>query len=484
MKTEEQLIRENKELKERIQLYEETMDKVIQGIFICDPDEKVIWFNDAVQINDGISRKEGLGKHQKDTWKHLELPNTPTDFTIQTGEQSKEEFVTYKDKNTGNEFTVFNNSYPFYSEGKLKYVYSIAYYMGYTDKQFTKVAEYRQKYLNHHIRVMNNTRYSLEDVVGSSPVIKEITAKAKKIAPNKTPVMLVGETGTGKEIFAQGIHNASISSNEKFVAINCAAIPDTLLESTLFGTVKGAFTGATDKAGLLEEAKDGTLFLDELNSMPLMLQGKLLRVLQEKQAYRIGSNKPYPVHFRLISATNKDPRQLVKSGLLRSDLYFRLAVLILELPPLCTRGSDVIELTNHFIQKYNREYGMNIKEVSHEVYTLFLKYDWPGNVRELDNAIEYTMNFALPNDAKISVKDLPTYLKDFYNSPQKKHISQKENQKSLKEILDLTEKEFIEAVLKETNWNISRAAKILDIHREALYYRIKKFGLKRPEKIL
>ena len=475
------LEKENKELKERILLYEEIMDKVLQGIYICDKHENVVWFNDVVQINDGVSREDGIGKNQTQAWKNLELSPGPTGFTLKTGEQSEEELVTYKDKKTKKAFTVFNQSFPFYSDNDLKYIYSIAYYIGYSEKQLNKINEYKQKYLANNARVINNTTYSLYDVIGKSEIMRETVKRARKIAINKTPVLLCGPTGTGKEIFAQGIHNASMQNKGKFVAINCAAIPENLLESILFGSVKGAFTGAVDKEGLLEEANSGTLFLDELNSMPLSLQGKLLRVFQENQASRIGSNKPYEVNCRLISATNQNPRQLVKDGILRADLYFRLAVLTLELPPLCARETDVVFLTDYLINKYNKEYNLNITKVDSQVFDLFLKYDWPGNVRELDNVVEYIMNFASFSQSKITYQDLPAYLKEFNESPAKRdHLHLLKNEKTLRDILDLTEREVISGVLRETDWNISKAARILGIHREALYYRMKKFDITKP----
>lgn len=472
------LEKENKALKERVHLYEEIMDKVLQGIYICDKCENVVWFNDVVQINDGVLREDGIGKNQNEAWNNLELSPGPTDYTLKTGEQSGEELVTYMDKETKKAFSVFNQSFPFYADGDLKYVYSIAYYIGYSEKQLNKINEYKQKYLAKNVRVINNTTYSLYDVIGKSEIMREMVKRARKLAVNKAPVMLCGPTGTGKEIFAQGIHNASMQSKGKFVAINCAAIPENLLESILFGSVKGAFTGALDKEGLLEEASDGTLFLDELNSMPLSLQGKLLRVFQENRACRIGSNQAYEVNCRLISATNQNPRQLVQEGVLRSDLYFRLAVLTLDLPPLCARENDVLDLADHLIAKYNKEYNLNIREIAPEVLTLFLRYDWPGNVRELDNVIEYIMNFASFNQSRVRYQDLPAYLKEFNESPAKRdHLHLLKNEKTLREILDLTEREVISGVLRETDWNISKAARILGIHREALYYRIKKFAL-------
>ncbi len=472
------------ELEEKILLYEEILDKVLEGIYITDTEDKVIWFNKTVELLDGVKKEEAIGKKQAQAWQYMELPASVTGYIIRTGKQSKEQLITYKDLHNKT-ISVFAQAYPFYYQNQLKAVYSLANYVEYSEKQLNKISEYRKRFLDSNARVVNNAPYTLYDVIGSSSAMIDLVSKARKVAINKTPVMLYGETGTGKEIFAQGIHNASLQHDGKFVAINCAAIPENLLESFLFGSVKGAYTGAVDKPGLLEDANGGTLFLDELNSMPLLLQGKLLRVFQEKQACRIGSNRPYPVNCRLISATNQDPRELIHDGILRTDLYFRLAVLTLEIPPLAKRDKDVLELTRFFINRYNSEYNLQIHSIDDDVEQLFLNYQWPGNVRELDNAIEYAMNFLSRGRAIIHQQDLPHYIQNAVNQSHCNsntfESSQSEpKQRTLNEVLAETERHLVKKTLEETNWNISRAAKILGIHREALYYRIKKFGFLRP----
>jgi arginine utilization regulatory protein len=474
----ETLEKENKELKQRLALYEEIMDHVLQGICICDNKENVVWFNDTVQVNEGVLRDNAIGKTPDIAWQNLEIPTGSADFLLETEEQTKEEVITYTDKKTGKTFTVFRCSYPFYTEAELKYVFSVSYYIGYSEKQINQINAYKKRYIDNNTEIMNNTCNDFRNIVGKSAVIREMIKRAKKIAATDTPVILCGPNGAGKKIFAQGIHNASPRKNGKFVAVNCAAIPAEILETMLFGTTANEDANTDDKKGLLEESNGGTLFLNGIESMPFPLQEKLLKVLQEKQACRFGSNQPYELNCRFLSATDQDPQQLVADGLLRSDLYFQLAVLTLDLPHLCTRENDVIDLTKHFIDKYNKEYHLAIMKATPEVYQLFLKYDWPGNVRELKNVITYVMSTAAVNQTIINYHDLPSYLKEYHETSMRtSRLHLLKNEKSLHDILDLTEKELVSSVLKETGWNISKSAKILDIHREALYYRIKKFNI-------
>ncbi|MDO4542073.1 MAG: sigma 54-interacting transcriptional regulator, partial [Bacillota bacterium] len=365
-------------------------------------------------------------------------------------------------------------------QGKLEYIYSLGYYINYSEKRLNRIAEYRQKYLNKHLRVENNTQYTLYDIIGSSEAIENTVYMARKVANNNAPVLIYGDTGTGKELFAQGIHNASINSKGHFVAINCAAIPENLIESLLFGTVKGAYTGAVNKPGLLEEAAGGTLFLDELNSLPMSVQGKLLRVLQEREACRIGDNKPYRTTCRFLSATNQDPQKLIREKCLRSDLYFRLAVITLEIPPLREREDDIADLSIYFIRKYNKIYQTGITELSPEVRAIFNQYSWPGNVREMEHIIEYMMNFATPDQHILTIDELPRYLQPSTASFQLKvDRSLAENHK-LNDIVDDFRREILVKNLENHEWNVSRSAKTLGISREDMYYYIKKYNLNRP----
>lgn len=476
---EKNLLNEIAAIKERNRIYEEILNKVLEGILIIDPEEIVVWFNDMVERIDGVKLVDAIGRKSSEAWDRFFFPNFMS-YTIRTGDQTEEQLHTYTNKETGEKRALFCQAFPFYSNDQLRYIYSLGWDMDFSEKRLNKISEYRRRILNDNARIINNTVYTLYDVIGSSPVMREIVKQARQLATNMTPVMLCGETGTGKEVFAQGIHNASPQNKGKFVAINCAAIPDTLIETILFGSSKGAFTGAVDKQGLLEEAHDGTLFLDELNSMPLVLQGKFLRVFQEKQARRLGGSKPYPVNCRVISATNRDPRELVRDGTLRSDLFFRLAVLTLDLPPLAERGDDIVELTHFLIEKYNREYNLTVRAINDGVISLFRRYRWPGNVRELDNVIEYAMNFIPFGREELMMSDLPKYLRTHVPArPAPPAPPEEDNVATLEDILRAAEEKAVAGALTRSGWNITHAAKELGIHREAIYYRIKKFGLKK-----
>jgi arginine utilization regulatory protein len=317
-------------------------------------------------------------------------------------------------------------------------------------------------------------------VVAVSSKMKRIISEARRIACRNSPVLIVGETGTGKEIFAQGIHNASLYSKGPFIPINCAAIPDTLLESVFFGTVKGAFTGAADMPGLFEQAEDGTLFLDEINSMPFSLQAKLLRVLQDKLVRRLGSKVEMPINCRIISATNIDPIAAVRDQVIRSDLFFRLAAVTINIPPLRERIDDIKILVMHFINNYNVKFGLFIKDISDELLHLFEQYHWPGNVRELENFIHGAMNFVENGDDMLRLHHLPECFRErLFN---KKHFQNNNNNNiNIKNTLQNTlleiEKNLIKNILTKNKGNITKTAQELGISRQNLHYKLKTLGV-------
>lgn len=264
--------------------------------------------------------------------------------------------------------------------------------------------------LKHKIFSATTTKedMGLKNIIGESSSMKMLKSKVKKIAQSSSTVLITGESGTGKELFARAIHMESKRSNNPFVAINCAAVPDTLLESELFGYVKGAFTGADPKGkiGKVEFANTGTFFLDEIGDMPLYLQAKLLRVLEQKEVVRLGSNKPIPVDVRVIAATNKNLEKLIEEGSFREDLYYRLNVLPINIPPLRERKEDIRVLTDYFVRKYTALFKKRVVGFENEVWDFLYKYDWPGNVRELENTVEYMINM-LDQNGIISVSLLP-----------------------------------------------------------------------------
>ena len=266
--------------------------------------------------------------------------------------------------------------------------------------------------LYEEVKKFQYARYNFDDIIGPSEVMQRVIDLGRHVARGMSTILIYGETGTGKELFAQAIHNESERCHKPFVAINCGALPASLIESSLFGYVEGAFTGAKrgGAPGIFEQAQEGTIFLDEISEMELNLQAKLLRVLQEKEVTRIGGNKPIPVDVRVLASTNKDLEQMVREGKFRSDLYFRLNVVQLKIPPLRERASDIPHLVMHFIRKYNALLGKYVTDIEEEALAILMQYSWPGNVRELQNCIEHAINM-VKDEQKIAVGHLPSYLR-------------------------------------------------------------------------
>ncbi len=320
-------------------------------------------------------------------------------------------------------------------------------------------------------------------LVGNSNAIKKILALIDKVSKANSTVLVTGESGTGKELVARLIHEKSPRNSKPFIPVNCAAIPSELLESELFGHEKGAFTGATySRPGRFELANGGTIFLDEIGDMPLHLQVKILRVIQERTFERIGGIKPVKVDIRVIAATNKNLEQEVKEGRFREDLYWRLNVVPIGIPPLRERKEDIPILCNFFINKYASSFGYKI-ELSAEVIETFLNYHWPGNVRELENLIERL--YVLNEGGKISVDDLPEKIKYSENKFNRELIPEELNPFSsgidLNEMIREYEKKLILHALNVNNWIKSRAAKYLNINRTTLIEKMKRLGIKDNE---
>jgi len=339
------------------------------------------------------------------------------------------------------------------------------------DKMGRQVTYYQEE-----LKKVSPSLTRFENIVTLSPRVINLKDEALMAARGNSTVLLTGESGTGKELFAQAIHLASPRSGGPFIKVNCAAIPENLLESEFFGYAAGAFTGAKHggKQGKLAAAHGGTLFLDEIGDMAIGLQSKLLRVLQDKSFEPVGSNQTITVDVRIIAATNQNLEQKVREGTFRPDLYYRLNVINLCLPPLRERTEDIMPLVYTFLEKYNRLLGTNVKDVTPAVRDILRQHNWPGNVRELENVIERGINFA--GGREITPESLPLYLREKTASPGNAAVLIEANQ--LRTTRQVTEKEAIKAALKQAKGNKSEAARLLGISRSWLYEKMERIGIK------
>lgn len=338
-----------------------------------------------------------------------------------------------------------------------------------------KKAEERErlKEENSHLREVVSDRFSYSGILSRNARMQEIFGQIRKVADLKTTILVLGESGTGKELIAHALHQNGRRSQKPFVAVNCGAIPENLLESEMFGHVQGAFTGASsDKAGLFEQADGGTLFLDEIGEMPLSLQVKLLRVLQEGEIRRVGDSASRKVDVRVISATSRDLSVDVASGRFREDLYFRLNVFCLQLPPLRERVEDIPLLAEHFLARYGSGKESQPLRIEPDAMRCLMAHRWPGNIRELENIVERVC--ILCDDGRITSSCLPPTVRlPDGNSPDE---SAKDENFSIKKAEDAIERELIRKALVKTGGNRTQAAKLLEISHRSLLYKLKEYG--------
>jgi len=335
-----------------------------------------------------------------------------------------------------------------------------------------KLAKVEQE--NHFLRAEINAGWG--EFIGNSDAMQQVYTLIQQVAPTKTGVLIQGDTGTGKELVARAIHQASPRKDNLFVAINCAAIPADILESELFGYTKGAFTGANkDKAGKFEFAEGGTLFLDEITEMDFNLQAKLLRVLQERRIERLGSNTSIDIDIRIIAASNRKPKEAIEQKKLREDLYYRLNVFSIELPTLKERGQDSLILAEHFLEKHAKDFAFPYSGISTEAQQLILDYHWPGNVRELENMMERAI--VLSSGKVITSAHLPFNKSELKQQPVALPNASEDIAKNLNEQVEQLEYRLINTALKQNNNNKAKAALQLNISERTLWYKIKKYAL-------
>jgi len=335
---------------------------------------------------------------------------------------------------------------------------------------------------NQLLRTQMEGKLQIEGIIGQDPAIQEVIKIVRKVAPSNTTVLIQGESGTGKEVIARGIHRMSPRGSRQFVAINCSAIPDNLIENELFGHERGAFTGATErKIGLFESADKSTLFLDEIADLPQGMQAKILRVLQEKELRRVGGNDSFRIDVRLVAASNRNIAEEVGEGRFREDLYYRINVVTVTLPPLRERRGDIPLLANHALAKFGHLADGRVKEIGREAMEVVLDYSWPGNVRQLESAIERAI--LLCEGEKVMPRDLPEEVLS-RKTPGRSGERQRGDKYEIPSEgfnFETFERDAILQALERNDWVIAKAAKMLAMSYRTLQYRIDKFGLKRGE---
>ncbi|MBI4764054.1 MAG: sigma 54-interacting transcriptional regulator, partial [Deltaproteobacteria bacterium] len=441
--------------------YERVLDNIRNGVMITDPKGRVIFFSRTYGNFLGIDPQKVIGKHCREV-----VENTRMDEVARTGIPEINHPHRIKDQD------MVVQRIPIEKDCRVIAVYGQVMFEDIRDVQALakklSLLESKVELYEKELESLRSSKYNFNHIVGKSPVIVELKKIALKAAKTNAPVLILGESGTGKELFAHAIHYASNRRLFPFIRLNCAAIPRDLLESELFGYQPGAFTGAGSrgKPGKFELAHQGTVFLDEIGDLPLEMQPKLLRVIEEKETERLGGTRVFKSDFRLIAATHENLGKLVDEGRFRKDLYYRLHVIPIMVPPLRERKEDIPVLAHHLIQTLNNELGTKVTRLAPEVLRCFDRYPWPGNIRELANILERIL-YSLDGD-RIERHHLPIYLQDVARGPSPSSPA------PLKKIRDSLEKETLLQVLEHSKYNKNKASLVLGIHRTALYKKMKK----------
>ena len=465
-------------LQNKVVVLEEIIEHLDEGIIVSNGDGDIIYYNEALAKMEDHKKEDMLGKKLWDAYNYQDRRLSEHNHILKTAKPIYTKYRAHAYSENEPKYVGYS-SFPIQKDNQTIGVFSITHTETSLRNQLQQTLDSKRETMEvpEEVKRNNGTIYTFQDIKGSSQELLQTIAEAKNIANYNTDTLIVGETGTGKELFAQSMHNLSPRVTKPFVAINCAAIPATLLESTLFGSVKGAFTGATNQEGLFEYAKDGTLFLDEINSLPMELQPKLMRVLQERAVRRVGSNTLIPIDCTVFSASNEEPELLTAGDRMRLDLFYRIAHSSVYIPPLRERPEDILFFIQHFLHKNVLKYMKENITIKSELYQLLVTYDWPGNVRELEHLIE-NLVIQASSDNMITEDMLPRYLKN--------KISIKgapTNKRPFKALMHSNEEQYIRKVLQQCDGNISAAAKHLNISRQSLQYHMKKLAIHKEELI-
>ncbi len=474
----------------------EVLGRMNEGVIIVDKKGRVVFCNEAAARIDGMDLSDMIGKQMEGLYKVT--PETSPVLRCLHQKRPIEMYTQFYRTRSGQAVFAVQNAYPLYDE-RHRIKGAVCFYnsFGGMERGLPHVSEDPPRAGRSPDRTI-----VFEDIIGQTPELLQAVHTARMASDSPSAIMLYGRSGTGKELFAQAIHNTSPWREKPFVGINCSAIPETLLEGILFGTAKGAFTDARDKAGLFEQANGGTLFLDEINSMPVGVQAKLLRVLQEKKVRRVGSMTETPVNLKVISSVNSDPARSIARGMLRSDLYYRLAVVFVYIPPLKDRMEDMGELVNHFLAKCNHAMGRRVSAVSPDVMACFKSYQWPGNVRELEHVIEGAMNM-ISTGRLLEIEHLPVHFmretrhhtiqgdlmaplgKGLYpgekGGPHGTFQSFDPPSQTLVEQVAEFEADVIRRTLVDRQGNGAKAARDLGLSRQLIYQKMKRYHIHKSE---
>ena len=470
------------------------LNQIKESVIICDQDSRIYFLNDAAVRMDGLTNYGVVGEKLPNVYKSQDDKGLLVPWVIEHKQplrDVRQHYTTCR----GRAVDIMASCYPIVQNGQVLGGCSVMEDWSTVDELHKKIIDLQEKLLHvtkeggkkAHKNVLK-AKYHFEDIIFASDAMAALMQRCRHVAKSSSSILIYGETGTGKELVAQSIHNASSRADGPFLAINCAAIPENLLEGILFGMEKGAYTGAEQRPGLFEQADGGTLLLDEINSMNINLQPKLLRVLQEGTVRRVGGMTEHPVDVRVLSNMNITPQQALEEHKLRRDLFYRLGVVDLRVPPLRERMEDVPLLAKHFIMLYNQKLNKNVRNVDAQVLELFQSYNWPGNVRELQHAIEFAMN-VLPDDRNMITLDyIPENIvqvqqeeKDAFYPVQPGLIAPydkpKRDKYAKKRTLREVERAAVCQALRHHQGNISAAARQLGMSRQNLQYRIKRDGI-------
>lgn len=455
------------------------LETVDQGIHVVDEHGVTVVYNRAASEMDGLSELEVVGRRLLEVFPSLDENSSTLLRVLRTGvpEAARQQtFTNFK----GKKITTVNFTNPVRLDGRVVGACEVSTDVTRMKEMAERIVDLQRELHDKDAPAKDSQRrlYRMEDIVGESAVMKEVRARALRVAARDVGVLVWGETGTGKELLVQAIHSASPRRRGPFVPQNSAALPESLLEGLVFGTVRGGFTGSLDRPGLLELASGGTLYLDEIDSMPGGLQAKLLRVIQDKRVRRLGDAKERPADVRIIASTSMKPSDAVERGSLRPDLYYRLSVVEIGLPPLRERREDIPLLCDHFLTKYSG--GFPARAVSPQVMASFLAYEWPGNVRELEHAIEGSL--AVARGPVLGVDDLPGAVRgilataSMFRQEKRPEHPPGIRGRRLRDSLRDREREEIASALREGG-SVSGAARILGVPRQTLQYRMKVLGV-------